>query len=230
MSRFTLSVTYTVFNNKLSRYVRPILPSDACLPKCLFECFQVYPPPFAFLLTLFNVLDRFYRERQARSLARSHRVPFLLSPYCLHLVPVSITLAPVRLTGRDDDAAASALSRVALLSVACAELLRRAKHLWPTTRTPTDPPSFAREIPPDLLAARSDRSRSLRRNSRARLEKALPRSVHSRDRSIPRSTSPTFPPLNVHTGFETIRDVSPFSFRDRFVKRNRRRRERGDPE
>lgn len=131
------------------------------------------PPRSPFLLTLFNVLDRFYRERQARSLARTECL-FFFSPYCLHLVPVSITLAPVRLTGRDDDAAASALSRVALLSVACAELLRRAKHLGRRTRTPTDPPSFAREIPSDLLAARSDRSRSLRRNSRARLEKALP--------------------------------------------------------
>lgn len=160
-------------------------------------------------------LDFIQRSRSILSrtspFARSHRTSFPLSPYCLHLVPVSITLAPVRLTGRDD-AAASALSRVALLSVACAELLRRAKHLGRRHgRAPTDPPSFAREIP-SILSPREAIDRDRFTEIRAPDRKRRFRSVHSRDRSIPRSTSPTFPPLNVHTGFETIRDVSPFLY------------------
>lgn len=173
--------------------------------------FPSISPPSAFLLTLFNVLDRFYRERQARSLARSHRVPFLLSPYCLHLVPVSITLAPVRLTGRDD-AAASALSRVALLSVACVQ------NYYDGRNTSADDTGHRR-------IHRASLGRSLRSSRREKRSIAIAspkfarptgkgasaRSTRAIDRSLDR-TSPTFPPLYVHTGFETIRDVSPFLF------------------
>lgn len=208
MSRFTLSVTYTLFNNKLPRYVHPILPT--LVYRNVYLNVSKYIPPPVRLPLDFIQRSRSILSRTTRPFARSHRAPFLLSPYCLHLVPVSITLAPVRLTGRDD-AAASALSRVALLSVACAELLRRAKHLGRRHgHRRIRRASLGRSLRSSRREKRSIRDRFT--EIRAPDWKRRFRSVHSRDRSIPRSTSPTFPPLNVHTGFETIRDVSPFLF------------------
>jgi len=113
MSQFTSLVRHSI----LFKYqtIASIRSFRHLFTECLFECFQVSLSLSVRLLSaLFrvNVLDRFSREQQVRSLARSIQAPFL--PSSCRLCLVSIALAPVRLTGRRD-AAASALSRRAAL-------------------------------------------------------------------------------------------------------------------
>lgn len=140
-------------------------------------------PPSASLVTLFriNALDRFPREQQVRS-----KCLFLFPPtLCLHLVLVSITLAPVRLTGR---------RRRQRTFTSRADFRSRARNRYETPRPAT--------------RTLSERLRSLLgRSAENRPEETLPlgpltRTIDSLDRS-PR----TFPPLDVHTG---SRDVSSF--------------------
>lgn len=180
MSRFTLSVTYTVFNNKLSRYVRPILPTLVYRNVYLNVSKYIPPPPSAFLLTLFNVLDRFYRERQARSLARSlapsafSSFPLLSSPRTRVNYSRTCPADRPRRRRRRRRRQRTFTSRAAFGRVC--RITTTGETPRPTTRTDTDGSSTELRSgdPSDLLAARSDRSRSLHRNSRARLGKALP--------------------------------------------------------
>lgn len=83
-----LSCCCIFFDNKLSR---PSDPFDTCLFKCISSWLY-------FAST--SSIDFLENNKSARSLARPLQVSFLLSPYCLHLVLVSITLAPVPLTDR----------------------------------------------------------------------------------------------------------------------------------
>lgn len=157
------------FNNKLSR--RPSDPFDIRLLKCLFECFQVSSsasPRLYFALAFSIDLSENNKLRSARSLARSLQVPFLLSPYCLHLVLVSITLAPVRLTGRCCRQR-TFTSRAAFGRVFGNQAVWRVQHLSAGDATLTNRRSLP-GIPFDIFSlSGSDRTRNSRRP-----EKTLP--------------------------------------------------------
>ena len=135
------------------------------------------------ILFRINVLDRFSREQQvARSLYSLPPNTFSsFPPYCLHFVLVSITLAPVRLTGRRRRQ--RTFTSRAAFGIAFAESLRATGR---NTATLSGPARALREV--DLssiflsVEARLDRFAEIPADRKRRF-----RSTHSHDRSVPRS-------------------------------------------